>query len=35
MTERGGGRIVNGLSAGAFIAVGIYGVSKYALHGLT
>jgi NAD(P)-dependent dehydrogenase (short-subunit alcohol dehydrogenase family) len=35
MTERGGGRIINGLSAGAFIAGGIYGISKYALHGLT
>ncbi len=35
MTERGGGRIVNGLSAGAFTAGGIYGVSKYALHSLT
>ena len=35
MTARGGGRIVNGLSAGAFMAAGIYGVSKYALHGLT
>jgi NAD(P)-dependent dehydrogenase (short-subunit alcohol dehydrogenase family) len=35
MTTRGGGRIVNGLSAGAFMAGGIYGVSKYALHGLT
>ena len=35
MTERGGGRIVNGLSAGAFMAGGIYGLSKYALHGLT
>jgi NAD(P)-dependent dehydrogenase (short-subunit alcohol dehydrogenase family) len=35
MTERGGGRIVNGLSAGAFMAGGIYGISKYALHGLT
>jgi NAD(P)-dependent dehydrogenase (short-subunit alcohol dehydrogenase family) len=35
MTERGGGRIVNGLSAGAFMAGGIYGVSKYALHSLT
>jgi NAD(P)-dependent dehydrogenase (short-subunit alcohol dehydrogenase family) len=35
MTERGGGRIINGLSAGAFTAGGIYGVSKYALHGLT
>jgi NAD(P)-dependent dehydrogenase (short-subunit alcohol dehydrogenase family) len=35
MDERGGGRIVNGLSAGAFMAGGIYGVSKYALNGLT
>jgi NAD(P)-dependent dehydrogenase (short-subunit alcohol dehydrogenase family) len=35
MVERGGGRIVNGLSAGAFTAGGIYGVSKYALHSLT
>lgn len=35
MAERGGGRVVNGLSAGAFMAGGIYGVSKYALHGLT
>lgn len=35
MTARGGGRIVNGLSAGAFMAGGIYGVSKLALHGLT
>jgi NAD(P)-dependent dehydrogenase (short-subunit alcohol dehydrogenase family) len=35
MTERGGGRIVNGLSAGAFTAGGIYGISKYALHSLT
>ncbi|QLL08780.1 SDR family oxidoreductase [Mycobacterium vicinigordonae] len=35
MTQRGGGRIVNGLSAGAFMPGGIYGVSKYALHGLT
>jgi NAD(P)-dependent dehydrogenase (short-subunit alcohol dehydrogenase family) len=35
MTERGGGRIVNGLSAGAFMAGGIYGVSKLALHSLT
>jgi NAD(P)-dependent dehydrogenase (short-subunit alcohol dehydrogenase family) len=35
MEQRGGGRIVNGLSAGAFIPGGIYGVSKYALHGLT
>ena len=35
MEGRGGGRIVNGLSAGAFMPGGIYGVSKYALHGLT
>ena len=35
MEQRGGGRVVNGLSAGAFMAGGIYGVSKYALHGLT
>lgn len=35
MTERGGGRIINGLSAGAFITGGIYGISKYALHSLT
>ena len=35
MESRGGGRIINGLSAGAFMAGGIYGVSKYALHGLT
>jgi NAD(P)-dependent dehydrogenase (short-subunit alcohol dehydrogenase family) len=35
MEQRGGGRIVNGLSAGAFMAGGIYGVSKFALHGLT
>ena len=35
MTSRGGGRIVNGLSAGAFMAGGIYGISKYALHSLT
>jgi NAD(P)-dependent dehydrogenase (short-subunit alcohol dehydrogenase family) len=35
MDERGGGRIINGLSAGAFMPSGIYGVSKYALHGLT
>jgi NAD(P)-dependent dehydrogenase (short-subunit alcohol dehydrogenase family) len=35
MTERGGGRIINGLSAGAFTVGGIYGVSKYALHSLT
>jgi NAD(P)-dependent dehydrogenase (short-subunit alcohol dehydrogenase family) len=35
MTARGGGRIINGLSAGAFMAGGIYGVSKFALHSLT
>ena len=35
MESRGGGRIINGLSAGAFMASGIYGVSKLALHGLT
>jgi NAD(P)-dependent dehydrogenase (short-subunit alcohol dehydrogenase family) len=35
MLERGGGRIINGLSAGAFTRGGIYGVSKYALHSLT
>ena len=35
MEARGGGRIINGLSAGAFMPGGIYGVSKYALHGLT
>jgi NAD(P)-dependent dehydrogenase (short-subunit alcohol dehydrogenase family) len=35
MTERGGGRIVNIASAGAFQAAGIYGISKYALVGLT
>ena len=35
MLERGGGRIINGLSAGAFSPGGIYGISKYALHSLT
>src|SRR3954447_14769942 len=35
MEQRGGGRIINGSSAGGFMAGGIYGVSKYALHGLT
>jgi NAD(P)-dependent dehydrogenase (short-subunit alcohol dehydrogenase family) len=35
MTARGGGRIINGLSAGAFMVGGIYGVSKFALHSLT
>jgi len=35
MEQRGGGRIVNGSSAGGFMPGGVYGVSKYALHGLT
>lgn len=35
MVERGGGRIINGCSAGAFIPGGIYGISKYALHSVT
>ncbi len=35
MTARGGGRIVNIASAGAFMPGGVYGVSKYALVGLT
>jgi NAD(P)-dependent dehydrogenase (short-subunit alcohol dehydrogenase family) len=35
MAERGGGRIVNMVSAGAFQPSGVYGVSKYALVGLT
>ncbi|HLY83259.1 MAG TPA: SDR family oxidoreductase [Acidimicrobiales bacterium] len=35
MVSRGGGRVVNGLSAGAFIPGGIYSVSKLALHSLT
>ena len=36
MISRGGGRIVNGLSAGGFMAGGgIYGISKLALHSLT
>jgi NAD(P)-dependent dehydrogenase (short-subunit alcohol dehydrogenase family) len=35
MTDRGGGRVINGMSAAAFMAGGIYGLSKYALHGLT
>jgi NAD(P)-dependent dehydrogenase (short-subunit alcohol dehydrogenase family) len=35
MLERGGGRVVNGLSAGAFSRGGVYGISKYALHSLT
>ncbi len=35
MRERGGGRIVNQTSGGAFPAVSIYGISKLALTGLT
>lgn len=35
MVARGGGRIVNQLSAGAFPATGVYGISKLALLGLT
>ncbi len=35
MRERGGGRIVNQVSGGAFPAVSIYGISKLALTGLT
>ena len=35
MRERGGGRIVNQTSGGAFPAVSIYGISKLALVGLT
>jgi NAD(P)-dependent dehydrogenase (short-subunit alcohol dehydrogenase family) len=35
MVERGGGRIVNQVSAGAFIAGGIYGASKLALVSVT
>jgi NAD(P)-dependent dehydrogenase (short-subunit alcohol dehydrogenase family) len=35
MLERGGGRIVNGSSAGAFMRGGIYSLTKYALHSLT
>lgn len=35
MRERGGGKIVNQVSAGAFPAVGAYGVSKLALVGVT
>lgn len=35
MRARGGGRIVNQLSCGAFPAVSVYGVSKLALQGLT
>jgi NAD(P)-dependent dehydrogenase (short-subunit alcohol dehydrogenase family) len=35
MRERGGGRIINQVSGGAFPAVSVYGVSKLALTGLT
>ncbi len=35
MAARGGGRIVNQLSAGAFPALSLYGVTKIALLGLT
>ncbi len=35
MRERGGGRIVNQTSGGAFPASGIYGITKLALVGLT
>jgi NAD(P)-dependent dehydrogenase (short-subunit alcohol dehydrogenase family) len=35
MISRGGGRIINGSSAGGFNRGGIYGVSKYALHSVT
>jgi NAD(P)-dependent dehydrogenase (short-subunit alcohol dehydrogenase family) len=35
MRQRGGGKIVNQLSGGAFPAVSVYGVSKLALYGLT
>jgi len=35
MLQRGGGRIINGSSAGAFIPGGIYSVSKLALHSVT
>ena len=35
MRQRGGGRIVNQTSGGAFPAVGLYGISKLALVGLT
>jgi NAD(P)-dependent dehydrogenase (short-subunit alcohol dehydrogenase family) len=35
MVERGGGRIVNQVSAGAFMAGGIYGISKLALVSAT
>jgi len=35
MIERGGGKIVNQVSGGAYPATSLYGVSKLALHGLT
>jgi NAD(P)-dependent dehydrogenase (short-subunit alcohol dehydrogenase family) len=35
MRERGGGRIVNQVSGGAFPAMSVYGISKLALVGLT
>lgn len=35
MRERGGGRIVNQTSGGAFPAIGVYGIGKLALVGLT
>lgn len=35
MRERGGGRIVNQTSGGAFPATGVYGIGKLALAGLT
>lgn len=35
MRERGGGKIVNQVSGGAFPAVSVYGISKLALAGLT
>jgi NAD(P)-dependent dehydrogenase (short-subunit alcohol dehydrogenase family) len=35
MLARGGGRVVNGSSAGGFTRGGIYSVSKYALHSVT
>jgi NAD(P)-dependent dehydrogenase (short-subunit alcohol dehydrogenase family) len=35
MAERGGGAIVNQVSAGAYPAQSFYGVTKIALHGVT
>ena len=35
MVERGGGRVINQVSAGAFMGGGIYGVSKLALVSVT